>query len=175
VEIIEDVARRSATDLANGLAVVRDRVDAEFRTAERYDAKVRQALAIASGFFVVAQASAFANFGYSGVTSSERLLILATALLTAGSLAVTAVRAYCSEDLQEEEAMKPQSVFALLQNRPEDGMASAYLIFALGEVAERRVQGNYSRAVQVKRVFAAAQLTLALSVVELVVALVARV
>lgn len=174
METFKEVADRSSADLANGLAVVRDRVDAEFRTTERYDAKVRQALAIASGFFVLAQASALANFGHTGVTSSERLMILVTALLTAGALTFTAVRAYRSEDLQEEEAMKPQSVFALLKDRPEDGMASAYLIFALGEVAERRVQSNYNRAGQVKRVFAAAQLTLALALVELVVALVAR-
>lgn len=169
------MADRDPTDLAHALAVLRERLEHEFNVTERLDSKSRQAFALAASSFVVAQASAFASFGAAAVTSSERVVMLVTALLAGAALAFVSLRLYESERTRPEENVSPKAIREWCRVNAVPGMVSAHLVWALSEVAQHRIASNASRHAQTERVHAATRLTLALSGLVLVVAMSTRI
>jgi hypothetical protein len=172
---IARLVERDDGDLAAALAVLRERVDHEFRVTERLERKARQEFTLAAGFFAVAQAGAFASFGASGVTTNERFGVLAAAMLAAVSLVLVAARLRTVERLREASELTPRTIFEWCRDQTRPKSTTAHLIWALSELAGRHTTGNEVRAKQAKAVAAAAGWALALAGVELGLALVARV
>jgi len=172
---ISKIAQRDRGDLDNALGVLRERVEAEFRITERLDAKCRQAFALAAAAFTVAQASAFTSFGQAEVSTLERLMILLTALMAAAALGLTAIRLQRSEKPQAEKALDPRTVVELCRTAVEPGIVTAGLVWNLGELGAKRVEGNERRIELTRAVASAAQATFAISGIELMVALITRV
>jgi hypothetical protein len=172
---LEEIAKRTPQDLENALGVLEERISHQFQVTERLEAKSRQNFTLAAGFFAAAQASAFAIFGADAVTSAERFVVLATALATAVSLAVVAVRLYRGEQLRKEESINPAIVYEWCRDLEPPNLVSAHLIWALSGIAEARIASNRTREAHTQGVLAAAGVTLALASVELVVAMVARI
>lgn len=173
-EQAERIARQGQADLDNALAVLRERVDLEFRRTERLDTKARQAFALAAGFFALTQAGAFASFGESAVSSGERVWILIVAVAAVAALAFTATRVYHAEKLRGEGSMPIQSVFNWCLEQSGEKLVTAWLILAHRQVAAERVSSNATRVKQTRAVASAAGLTLILCATELIIALVVR-
>jgi hypothetical protein len=172
---IARLAERDRDDLTAVLSVLRERVEHEFRVTERLEGKARQEFTLAAGFFVIAQAGAFASFGASGVTTSERFVVLAAAMLAAVSLVIVAARLRAVERLRKTPEVMPGTVFEWCRDQARPKSATAHLIWAMSELAGRWTAGNEARATQAKVVAAAAGWSLALAGVELALALVVRV
>jgi hypothetical protein len=173
-EQAEQIARQDQADLDNALAVLRERVDQEFRRTERLDAKSRQAFALAAGFFALTQAVAFASFGESAVSSDERAWILVAAVAAVAALTFTAICVYHAEKLRDEGSVPIQSVFDWCLEQKGERLVTAWLILAHRQVASERKSSNADRAKQAKAVASAAALTLTLCATELILALAVR-
>lgn len=172
---IARLAEQDRDDLMAALAVLRERVEHEFRVTERLEGKARQEFTLAAGFFVIAQAGAFASFGASGVTTSERFVVLAAAMLAAISLVLVAARLRVVERPRNEQEVTPATIFEWCRDQTRPRSVMAHLIWALSELAGRRTAGNQARAKQAEAVTDAAGLALVLAGVELALALVARI
>lgn len=174
-EDIASISQRDPADLESALAVLRARIEEEFRRAERIDRKARGAFALAAGFFAGAQAAAFASFGAASVTSAERFMILVAAIAAGSSLWIVALRLQQCEELKGEQDVPPKTIREWCRDQTEPRSVTARLIWTLSEVARCRSASNGTRAELCKKVILAAQLTSILCGVELVLALVARV
>lgn len=174
-EDIASIAQRDQADLDSALAVLRGRIEEEFRRAERLERKARGAFVLVAGFFAGAQAAAFASFGAANVTSAERFVILASALAAGASLWIVAHRLQECEGLKGEQDVPPTTIRQWCEDRSEPRSVTANLIWTLSEVARARSASNDVRASLCKKVLSVAQLASILCGVELVLALVARI
>ena len=171
---IAGLVERDRDDLAAALAVLRERVEHEFRVTERLERKARQEFTLAAGFFAFAQAGAFASFGASDVTASERFAVLAAAMLAAVAVVLVAARLRKVERLREAAEVTPRIVFEWCRDQTQPKSTMAHLIWVLSELAGRHTAGNETRAAQAEAVATAAGWALSLAGVELALALVAR-
>ncbi len=173
-EEAEAIARHEEGDLDNALGVLRERVDQEFRRTERLDNKSRQAFALAAGFFAVTQAGAFASFGESAVSSSERCWLLIAAVVTVVALTYTAIQLYHAERLRPEGSVHIESVLDWCLESSEKKMLTAWLILAHHAASTERNKSNGDRAEQTKAVVNAAGFTLFFCGAELILAMAVR-
>ena len=163
-------------DLEQAIAVLRGRIDEEFRITERLDAKGRQAFALAAGFFAVVQTVAFGAFAQIGVTSGERVLLAVLAVIAGLSLIVVAYRLTHGEELLEEIDVRPDTIVKWANDAGDDPeYVSARLVTELANVANRRDANNATRAGDYDNIVDATRLALILAGVELIVAIVVRV
>jgi hypothetical protein len=165
-------------DLAQAIAVLRARIDEEFRIAERIDTKQRQSFAFAAGFFAVAQTVAFGGFAQSGFGQADRAIVAIAAVAAGFFLIVVAHRLNNGEELQPEDDLRPESIVEWA-NEAEDAADPEYLqarlVSELARVARERTTANKQRARRYDRVAWAARASLIATGVELLVAIALRV
>jgi hypothetical protein len=162
-------ASRSDLDLA--VAVLRARVDEEFKIAERLDTKSRQAFALAAGFFVIAQTLAFG----SGVDGNERYIVGALALIAAVVLVVAGHRLADAEETRRETDIKPDMIVEWCNTATDDDYVVVNVVSNMRDVANDRHANNDERKRLYDRVASATRWSLIWTAVELVVAIVVRI
>jgi hypothetical protein len=162
-------------DLEQAIAILRARVDEEFRITERLDAKSRQAFTVAAGFFVVAQAVAFGTFGADSVTSPERVIVAVLALIAGACVAATGHRLANSEDLLEVENIRPDAVVEWANSATDDDYVAVRIIANLRDVANGRRENNVTREGKYERVNTAMRWALIFCSVELLLAILVRI
>jgi hypothetical protein len=162
-------------DLEQAITVLRARIDEEFRITERLDSKGRQAFALAAAFFAVVQTVAFGAFAQGDVTANERVWLAGGAVLAGLSLVAIAHRLSHAEGLLEEADIRPDAIVTWANEADGDPeYVSARLVSELANVANRRNENNATRSGKYDRVAAATRLALALTGLELLVAIVVR-
>lgn len=162
-------------DLDQAIAVLRGRIDEEFRIAERLDSKTRQAFAFAAGFFAVIQTVAFGSFASSGVTTEERAVLLILVVAAGGFVARIATRALAAEELQAEIDASPEAIAKWANEAGSDPeYVRVRLVGKLSKVARSRADNNETRSERYDDVVAASRLAMIVIGVELIWAIVAR-
>lgn len=163
-------------DLDNAIAVLRARVDEEFRITERLDSKSRQAFALATGFFAVVQAVAFGALAQSSVNGGEKAVLLTATVLAGLSVLNVAHRLANGEETLEEADVKPEAIAGWFgEAGAEPGSVSRHLVIELSVMARARTDNNTIRATNYGKVAAAMRLSLILTGVELVAAISVRI
>jgi hypothetical protein len=162
-------------DLGQAITVLRARVDEEFRISERLDSKARQAFALGTGFFVVVQTVAFGGFAQATVNSTERVLLLAGAVVAAGALLIVAHRLSNGEELLDEADFKPEKIVQWCDEAGSDSeYVSVRLVSELAHMTRRRAENNVIRGRNYDKVVFAARWALILAGVELLTAIAVR-
>lgn len=162
-------------ELEQAIAVLRSRVDEEFRITERLDSKTRQAFALSAGFYAVIQTVAFGSFAQSEVSSPERAALLAVAVAAGALLARVAYVATRAEELRDERDIKPSSIVDWANAAGQDNeYVRSHLVTGLRDTAEARAGSNEKRAARYESVVDAARIAMIAVGVELIVAIVAR-
>jgi hypothetical protein len=129
------------------IAVLRGRIEEEFRISERLDSKMRQAFALAAGFFAVVQTVTFGSFAQSHVQPGERGLMLAAAIAAGAALVVIAHRVANGEELLEEADVRPEAIVDWCNEAGEnEEYVSTRLVSELSYMARRRAENNAIRA-----------------------------
>jgi hypothetical protein len=166
----------AARNFENAVTVLSRRIEEEFRIAERHDAKARQALAIAAGFFAATQVTTVASLNRSSVHAGARVAIVAAALVAGLALVVVARRLISAEELRKEDDIDPDRILAWCEEggeKPE--YVSGRLVRELTEVAKARAHSNRGRAERYSAVATATRSALVLTGIELMIALAVRV
>lgn len=173
---VPDTGGPTGPDLSQAVAVLRGRVDEEFKITERLDTKQRQAFALAAGLFAVAQTVAFGAFSDDSVDTPARILIAAVAAIAAACVVWTAGRLQDGEELQEQDDINPESIVNWC-NEPSDDpdYVTVRLVRELSVVAQNRHMRNQERAKDYDRVAYAARWAMIATGVELFVAIALRV
>jgi hypothetical protein len=165
----------SADDLEQAIAVLRARMDEEFRVSERLDSKQRQAFALASVFFAVVQTVAFGSFAQSNLHTTQRAIIGALAVLAGMVLIVVMHKLNNAEELHAEDDIRPEAIVAWCNEADGPGYVAARLVGELSDVARRRSNSNKERARNYDSVANAARWSLIATGVELIVAIALRI
>lgn len=161
-------------DLSAALSVLRARIDEEFRITERLDTKMRQAFALAAGFFAIAQTVAFGSFAATRVGPADRVVLGSCALVAALSLVVVAHRLVGGEETLEEEDIRPDAVVRWVEEATAADEVSLRILSQLSLVARRRTENNRIRQHNHARVQDGARWSLIATGVELGMAIVLR-
>jgi hypothetical protein len=164
-----------ADDLAQAIAVLRSRVDEEFRISERLDSKQRQAFALASIFFAVVQTVAFGGFAQGNLNSAGRAVIGLFAVVAGVALVVVMHRLNDAEELHPEDDLRPEAVVDWCNEADTPGYVAVRLVGELSDVARRRANSNKLRAENYDSVANAARWSLIAIGVELLIAIALRV
>lgn len=160
-------------DLDQAIAVLRARVEEEFRISERLDSKSRQTFAVAAGFFVVAQTVAFSAFG--DVSGSESILIAVFAILAGLAVLVTGHHLATGEDLMDESDIEPDAIVKWCNDATDSEYVSVRVVSNLRDVANDRHTNNEIRGRNFDRLVVPMRLALILSMVELALAILVRI
>jgi hypothetical protein len=162
-------------DLELAITVLRGLIEEQFRIAERLDQKSRQAFTLAAAFFAVVQAVTFGAFAQSDVSSTERLLLLGSALVAGCALAATAHRLANAEEPREEENIHPERIAEWWEQADDEQHVARHLFVELVRVAKARAQNNLAREQLRARTATVARWAMLLTSLELLLALSARV
>lgn len=160
-------------DLDHAIAVLRARIDEDFKVRERLDAKQRQAFALAAGFFALAQTVALRFLDTDNVLRSEQLAIAIAAAIAAAAVAITAVKLSKGEKLEDQPDFDPAAVKRWCNeaaSAPSEHYVSRKIVAHLVEIAEGRTAQNKTLAVSVDGVQTAAVFALIATGLELIVA-----
>jgi hypothetical protein len=124
---------------------------------------------------VVVQTVAFGGFAQATVTGTERFVLLASAVIAAGSLVVVAHRLTNGEELLEEADVKPMAIVQWCNEAGDDPeYVSVRLVAELAHMADRRAENNAIRGRRYDRVVFATRWALILAGVELLTAIAVR-
>lgn len=162
-------------DLEQAIAVLRARVDEEFRISERLDSKGRQAFALAAGFFAVVQTVAFGSFAADGVHTAERVFVGVLAVIAGLAVFATANRLANGEDLHEEDDLRPSAVVKWCNDANADDYVAVRIVSRLATVADNRTLNNKIRSRNYDAVQTATRWALILTGVELIVGILVRI
>ncbi len=165
----------SANDLEQAIAVLRARMDEEFRISERLDSKQRQAFALASVFFAVVQTVAFGSFAQGNLHTAQRAIIGGLAVVAGLVLVVVMHRLNDAEELRPEDDLRPEAVVNWCNEADSPGYVATRLVGELSDVARRRANSNKVRAGNYDSVANAARWSLIVTGVELLVAIALRI
>lgn len=163
----------------SGVAAIVDALkssaEQELTIAERLASKARQAFALGAGVFVIAQTVAFGSFNSSKITAHEQHWIIGLAVGAVVLLGFAAI-ATLKADSTVESGDLPLAKLEDDLNAAHDGdseVVGRLGGYYLGVVRSRR-NANSARRGSYKRARLAVVLSLATTVAELIVALVAR-
>ena len=162
------------TDIEPALLELRARVDEEFEISQRLDSKMRQAFALAVGYFAVVQTVAFGSFAERGVNPSERLLLLVAVIAAGFGLLAVAHRLTNGEELLDEHDTRPDAIIQWLNEAAADDYVPSKLVVELAETAKDRTANNAIRGRNYDAVVAAARSTIIFTTVELLMAITVR-
>jgi hypothetical protein len=158
-------------DLA--ISALRDRIDEEFRIAERLDAKGRQLFVLAAGFFAVAQAVAFGSFHASAVHGVKLIVVAAVAGLGVAGLVAVGHRLANAEEPSPEEDIDPAKIEEWARDCEDDEFGPLLLVH-LRHVAEARHASNMRRVTHYAGIESMARWALIVTGCELVLAIIFR-
>lgn len=164
------------SELDVAIAVLRGRIDEEFRLTERWDAKARQTFALAAGFFVVVQVAAFGSFAATSIDNTERVVMAVSALVAALGLVIAAAfQAKCEEPLREHD-LQPEAIETWFNDPdPQLQQVSARLVGELILTARRRTDNNAIRFDRYSRLVTTARWAMTTAGLELIIALAVRI
>jgi hypothetical protein len=160
-------------DLEQAVAVLRARVEEEFRISERLDGKARQAFTLAAGFFVVAQTVAIGSFSHP-VDGAKQVLVAVLALISGVLAASTGHRLASGEELVDEADIRPDAIVEWCDTATDDDFVTVRIVSNLRDVANVRRANNELREKRYERVALMMRLTLTFSLVELIFAILVR-
>lgn len=164
-----------AGDLDHAIAVLRARVDEEFRISERLDSKGRQLFALAAGVFAVTQTVVFGSFSENRVGTDERVALCVMALLAGLALWWTAHAQADGEDLAEEGDTRPEAIVEWVNAATTDRQVTLQILGELARVARERDTSNRARAVRYDLVQTRARWVLILTATELIFGILFRI
>jgi len=164
-----------SSELVQMINALRARVDEEYRIMERLDAKARQAFTLVAAFFAVVQAVAFGGFAETGVTTAEGVVLAVLAIIAGVSVGVVGHCLRKEEALQEERDLDPDKILGWWREATGENYVSHRVAVGLAEIAKVRYANNETRAALYKQLDSAARLSLILSLVELIWAIVIRI
>jgi hypothetical protein len=149
--------------------------DQEFNIAERLASKARQAYGLAAGVFVVGQTVAFNNFDAAKLSGREQHVVIALAALAVVALGIATMKVLAADDVVASKDLRIEDLIDDLNAAYEgdDGVLGRLGGYYAGVIRSRREANTVRRrAYKSCRTFVA--LSLAATVLELVVALTVR-
>lgn len=157
--------------LGQAIEVLQARIAEEFQVSERINTKGRQAFALLTAFFAIAQTIAFGGFGLSHPQGATAVLLAIVATFAIVALLVSGHRVLGLEELQPEAYLKPEKVVQWAKAGPDRAFAQQAIV-NMAEIADRRRKSNEKRAEQYRELESSARLVVVLIAAEILIAII---
>jgi hypothetical protein len=167
----------SPQDLNNAITVLVARLGEQFQLAERIDSKGRQVVAVCAAFYAGAQALAFSGFAEVDITTAERLILSAIAVVATGALIRAGEALFHTERPRDEDSFSADGIVKWFAKGAGTGdqYVSCQLVANLARASNSRAEVTEEKYSGYEAVVRAARWSLLLIFIESIVAIVVRI
>jgi hypothetical protein len=153
----------------------REAIVQEFQIAERLDSKGRTQVTLAAGFFTVAQAVAAGTLASQGIAKAWLVAVIVIAAVAGLIVAITLKETFEAWRLLDERDVKPDRLRSLAEESyADDRLVPGKLAKIYASILEARRENNETRARRFEEATEWMFRAMAITIVELIVAMAAR-